>query len=67
MNTKQAEQRGAEHFAQGKQCTPFDCREFDGELYAVIRGQARPAKMYASLRDAFNKGWQKAHVKAVSA
>jgi hypothetical protein len=67
MDKQALNQMGRNHFAQGKQTTPHDCREVDAAIFAVVRGSDRPAKMYALLRGAFNKGWEQAHLEATEA
>jgi hypothetical protein len=67
MTTNELKTAGRDHFAAGKQLTPFDCQAIDARIYAAIRGTARPAKEYAKLRGAFNRGFMEAHVEAVTA
>ena len=51
---------GKEHFEAGKTLTPFECRDIDAKIFAAVRGTERPAKEYAKLRGAFNKGFVEA-------
>jgi hypothetical protein len=57
MTTKQAKQLGTQHANEGKELTPFACREIDAQMFAAVRGTERPAKEYAKLRGAFNRAW----------
>lgn len=67
MTTKLAKEEGRKHAEAGKQCTPFDCREFDAIIMAESKKQERPAKFYAKMRGAFNTGWQERYFEMVSA
>lgn len=68
MNEGDAKALGAQHARDGKQCTPFDCREIDAQILAVARQEsaqiddhmervAVQASVYKGLRGAFNDGW----------
>jgi hypothetical protein len=50
--------RGAAHAAAGQPLTPFACQVLDRELLDAARLQERPAKWYATMRGAFNRGWE---------
>ncbi|MBV2160221.1 hypothetical protein [Achromobacter denitrificans] len=69
MNKAELMKRGADHCKAGKQLTPFDCRDIDAELFAEAKQQAAAAtspmarctiqaRVYRTLRAAFNNGWQ---------
>lgn len=49
---------GKQHAAAGGVLTPFDCRNVDAKIFAAMKHQERPAKFYADMRGAFNKGWE---------
>jgi len=68
MTTAIARQMGEAHAKAGKKLTPYDAREADKILLAAAKAQdpERPARKYAELRDAFNKGWEKAYFSSVS-
>lgn len=66
MTKQEATQRGQQHAASGKKNTPNDCRDFDNELFALCKTANRPARLYAQLRSAFNKGWHVQYFKQVS-
>lgn len=62
--------RGEQHARAGKMCTPFDCQAIDAELFAAMKGQAnrvQQARWYATMRGAFNAGWQSAYFSMVGA
>jgi hypothetical protein len=67
MTKQEAKKAGEKHAEAGKQCTPYDCREIDAVIFAATKNAKRPAKAYATLRDAFNRGWQETYFKIVSA
>lgn len=60
MTEQEAKEAGKKHFAQGKQCTPFDCREVDAVIFQSISGfdNLTRMRMYSKIRGAFNAGWQ---------
>jgi hypothetical protein len=69
MTTKQAKEAGVKHADAGKSCTPFECREFDLKVFAMIKplSALKQAKAYSNLRGAFNRGWQKRYFEIVGA
>lgn len=60
------EQRGAAHRCAGLPCTPHHCQDIDRELFTATRTQERPARWYAEMRGAFNRGWEREHARLVS-
>jgi hypothetical protein len=67
MTTKQAKQLGMQHAIDGKELTPFACREIDAQIFAAVRETERPAKEYAKIRGAFNRAWEAQYYALVSA
>lgn len=65
MSTTELTRAGEAHFQAGKMLTPFDCQAIDHVLFDAIKGNAHAANAYATMRGAFNNGWQEAHLRSV--
>jgi len=66
MTTKEAKQAGEKHALDGKKLTPYECQNFDAQIFMICRKSERPAKEYNKLRGAFNRGWQERYFSIVS-
>jgi hypothetical protein len=66
MTTKEAKQAGEKHASHGKKLTPYECQNFDAQIFMICRKSERPAKEYNKLRGAFNRGWQERYFSMVS-
>lgn len=58
-------QAGEAHARAGKRCTPFDCQEIDKRLFAAMNSHERPGAWYATMRGAFNRGWQAEYARSI--
>lgn len=56
---------GEEHARSGKMCTPFDCQAIDKVLFAAMTAHPHPGAWYATMRGAFNRGWQSGYVRSI--
>lgn len=65
MTKQEMFRRGEEHAKAGRRCTPFECQQVDKELFAAMKTQPKPAKWYAAMRGAFNRGWDAQYAKMV--
>ena len=59
MTKTEMVEAGKKHADDGKTTVPFDCRNIDAKIIAFSKKTDRPFKTYATLRGAFNKGWEK--------
>lgn len=56
---------GEEHARAGKMCTPFECQAIDKVLFAAMAEHPHPGAWYATMRGAFNRGWQSGYVRSI--